>query len=1031
MQQLIKSLIVSGGLLSVFSWQNLQAQKANVHTTPPALRAWQHHFANQKFQPDLTKAPDLYDFFTGKRFPYFHQPQTVLFKKTLTQKKPAATHKFFGAVQLAWARQEGSQLLPSDDAASDIAVDHEGNVYVTGYITNQPFGKDYLTVKYDATGKKLWEVRYNGDDDNDDVATEMAVDRDGNIYVTGSSKTATQAANYITIKYNTNGGTEWMARYDSQNGAGESYDAASVLAIDDDFNVYVSGWSENDFATVKYNAAGVEQWSSRFSGSGNTEVSAIAVDQTGNVYLAGQINNTFTIIKYNSTGQEKWSDSYSEFAGSRGIATALAVNRRNEVYVTGMHEGLDRPQYLTMKFGPEGNREWRTFYRGQESCNWNIATALALDDSGGVYVTGESGTIQEICEDGACMTREDIGLATIKYSDAGIMQWSALHNPTDYCIHAATVQIDRYGNAVISGYDRQDFVALKYDRNGRQQWYNSFSSSATEDIATASFLDEIGNVYVTGFSIYQQDKNWITMKYNNAGVTQWAVQEKSPGNSHDVVNALALDNQGNVYIAGASQYATDLAPMPSIWTVIKYNGASEINWKQQGARADGFRNAAEQVVVDTEGNSYMIASRYDLRRLHEQDGVLAKYNREGKELWKVVFDSTAHDGYSRPSALCIDRQGNIYVTGASQRADFVTMKYDVSGQVLWQKFENPGTQSINGPAAITCDDSNNIYVAGITDGDAILIKYDAAGNKQWLTRYHGTEAITRIAGIELEPKGKNESICVLADIGFYADYLTLKYNHAGEQQWEVRYSRTIRSFDHPTALAMDDWGNVYVTGEAGTIKYDENGIILWSIAASAKALTVDDAGNLYTTGPAIDSSNVGNRVDFFTAKYNTHGALEWSAYYDGPGNSLDYPVAIALDQSRNIYVAGQSQSDISQPWSCFTTIKYTQNAVAVHEQKPQISRAFHLDQNFPNPFNPSTRIRYTLMQTSPVLLKIFDTLGGEIATLVQATKPAGEYEVQWTPDNLPGGIYIYRLQVGPAAGSRQRFVENRKLIYLP
>ncbi|GEM_PF-4534009 len=71
-----------------------------------------------------------------------------------------------------------------------------------------------------------------------------------------------------------------------------------------------------------------------------------------------------------------------------------------------------------------------------------------------------------------------------------------------------------------------------------------------------------------------------------------------------------------------------------------------------------------------------------------------------------------------------------------------------------------------------------------------------------------------------------------------------------------------------------------------------------------------------------------------------------------------------------------------------------------------------LDQNFPNPFNPTTQIRFSLSQTSAVTLNIYNTLGQHIETLVNERLAAGTHSVHWNPRDLPSGIYCYRLQTG-------------------
>jgi len=84
---------------------------------------------------------------------------------------------------------------------------------------------------------------------------------------------------------------------------------------------------------------------------------------------------------------------------------------------------------------------------------------------------------------------------------------------------------------------------------------------------------------------------------------------------------------------------------------------------------------------------------------------------------------------------------------------------------------------------------------------------------------------------------------------------------------------------------------------------------------------------------------------------------------------------------------------------------------------------YKLDQNYPNPFNPTTRIRFSISELSFVKLKVFDIVGNEIGTLVNQEKPAGSYEVQFSPVDLPSGIYFYQLIAG-------NFVETKKMILL-
>ena len=96
--------------------------------------------------------------------------------------------------------------------------------------------------------------------------------------------------------------------------------------------------------------------------------------------------------------------------------------------------------------------------------------------------------------------------------------------------------------------------------------------------------------------------------------------------------------------------------------------------------------------------------------------------------------------------------------------------------------------------------------------------------------------------------------------------------------------------------------------------------------------------------------------------------------------------------------------------------------VGVEEQTALLTE-FALEQNYPNPFNPNTMIKYSVPQSSNVVIKVFDILGNEIETLVNKEKSSGTYELAWYAANLPSGVYLYRLQAGS-------FVETKKMTLL-
>ncbi|MBK9403903.1 MAG: SBBP repeat-containing protein [Ignavibacteria bacterium] len=179
--------------------------------------------------------------------------------------------------------------------ATSLAVDGSGNVYVTGRSRSSGTWSDYATIKYNPSGVQQWVARYNGPGDADDYANSLAVDGSGNVYVTGSGSNGT-SSEYATVKYNTSGVQQWVASY---NGPSNSNSAKS-LAVDGSGNVYVTGRSRGisgfstseDYATIKYSQTQAITQPS-------ISISPIQINPGGSVGITGQNFRANSQIKVN------------------------------------------------------------------------------------------------------------------------------------------------------------------------------------------------------------------------------------------------------------------------------------------------------------------------------------------------------------------------------------------------------------------------------------------------------------------------------------------------------------------------------------------------------------------------------------------------------------------------------------------------------------------------------------------------------------------------------------------------------------
>jgi uncharacterized delta-60 repeat protein len=442
-----------------------------------------------------------------------------------------------------------------------------------------------------------WVVRYNGTGNGIDAIKGMVVDNSGNVYVTGSSNSGANSDDYITIKYNTSGVQQWIARY---NGVGSGSDVPASIFVDAGGNVYVTGYSDvltggyvdNDATTVKYSPTGTQLWASSYHGpqQRNDAGAAVKVDGSGNVYVTGYTtvrNGAYTkkdylTIKYSSAGVQQWTATYNGPANQDDAAVGLGLDQAGNVYVTGSsfagHDPLGEEDYLTIKYNAAGVQQWTARYNGPIS-EPDRATAIAVDKAGNCFVTGYSQGV-------------DLDIATVKYNTNGTQQWVTRYDgPAHSGDIAYAITLDNAGNVYVAGSDQAiiyntDFCTIKYNSSGVQQWEARYASATKDnDEAYAIAVDAGSNVYVTGY-INGVSPSWdiATIKYNSSGTQQWVEKYDGPGHGNDNGAAVGVDGGGNVYVAGTSLGKTsDLD-----FVTIKYNSSG---------LTTTARNVAEEQVI--------------------------------------------------------------------------------------------------------------------------------------------------------------------------------------------------------------------------------------------------------------------------------------------------------------------------------------------------------------------------------------------------------------------------------------------------
>ncbi|RPI17501.1 MAG: T9SS C-terminal target domain-containing protein [Ignavibacteriae bacterium] len=523
---------------------------------------------------------------------------------------------------------------------------------------------------------------------------------------------------------------------------------------------------------------------------------------------------------------------------------------------------------------------------------------------------------------------------------------------------------------------------------------------------------------------------------------QWVSRYNGSANTFDGANCLTIDNAGNVYTAGSSYQTGTSRDM----LTIKITPLGDTAWVR---KYNGSINGGDYIfaiAVDNSGNVYVTGRCDNGTNSTFCDYTTIKYNSSGVQLWVALYNGTAN-GVDEANVIAVDASGNVYVTGRSPGTgtdlDIVTVKYNSSGVEQWVKRFNGTLNAYDYPYAMTLTPTGDVAIAGMTinngtGSDFTVIKYDTDGNLLWSRTYNNptVNGGDFARAIECDQAG-NIVACGYIDNGpvYKYDFLTVKYNPSGVLQWHAFYNNSSNVTELAYDLSLDNAGNVYVTGGGIgavaaedsnfiTVKYNSSGAMQWvafydgpmGMVDIARSVMVDGSGNIYVTG----ASGTLSGDDYATIKYNPSGVQQWVKRYNGPGNGNDYTNSIAVNHYGEVFVTGRSLG-VGTDYD-FATIKYSP-FVGIEPVNNEIPGTYYLRQNYPNPFNPETVIKFNIPREGNVNLTVYDINGRTVSTLINGNLKVGRYNYNFNASNLTSGIYFYTLTAGT-------FSETKKMILL-
>lgn len=506
----------------------------------------------------------------------------------------------------------------------------------------------------------------------------------------------------------------------------------------------------------------------------------------------------------------------------------------------------------------------------------------------------------------------------------------------------------------------------QFDYPPTQDWirfYNGFGDVSDEACALA--LDSYGNVVVTGNTLEDgPGTDCTTVKYGPDGSVLWAESYNGPGNAGDGGRAIAADGYRNVFVAGHSE------GIGSYWDclTIKYGPDGQQIWE---ARYNGgSTDLLYAIALDGSGNVLATGSA--------SGGIVTlKYSTLGQQLWAVQFDGYANSDV--PADIAVDASGNVYVTGRGTKAsgldsDFVTIKYDNEGQQQWVSIYD-ASSGLERAFSICVEDDGCAVVTGNSNSDIVTVGYDTEdGSTEWIASYDGPASSFDFSrDMVMDGSGSVYVAGFSVGAGTGYDYVVIKYDPTGSEEWVGRYDGPFGAADEPSAIALDGSGNVYVTGSTYAGQYSE----------------------LY---------------NYATVSYDPAGNQRWEMIYNSGYNTWDEPSAIAVDWLGNVYVTGSSgvyEWD-NDDWA---TIKYRQYTGI----ESGGDGGFDLLVGA-NPTGSPVSIVAVLPESSEFSASIYGLDGRLVGVLQEGSLSAGVHELAWDAGGAPSGVYLIRA----CAGSQER-----------
>lgn len=264
----------------------------------------------------------------------------------------------------------------------------------------------------------------------------------------------------------------------------------------------------------------------------------------------------------------------------------------------------------------------------------------------------------------------------------------------------------------ITAANGRDILLLKFNSLGEAQWNTTWGGPGY-DSGESIGLDSAHNIYVAGLT--DNRDNIILIKFNNSGSYQW--YRTWGGTGQEYAGDLVIDSSDNIYLVGT----TEISGLGDEIFLLKYNTSGDLIYNTTwGGSGDDY---ASDLALDDTGNIYIAGG---VENIASKNVTIAKFNNSGDYQWHQTWGGSESE-YA--FSLALDSSGNIYVSGHfySFGSTIGIVKFNNTGDIQWYRTWGAYEGHIYD---ITVDLYDNIYLAGFYSGDLIFIEYDGTGTQQ-------------------------------------------------------------------------------------------------------------------------------------------------------------------------------------------------------------------------------------------------------------------------------------------------------------